>query len=72
MRTQLTLLVAFALLSADHRIGAPSPAAALPNDNREAAGRLTQGVLRVQLEAREARRAVRYCAPGVSVTRQAW
>lgn len=55
MRTQLALLVVFVLLSTGHRIGPPSPAAALPNDNREPAGRLSEGILRVRLEAREAR-----------------
>ena len=55
MRTHLTLLLSLLLLSTG-----PTPAdapaePALPNDTRAAAGRLAHGVLRVRLEAREAR-----------------
>ncbi|MGQ0714439.1 MAG: multicopper oxidase domain-containing protein [Gemmatimonadaceae bacterium] len=55
MRAPLTLLIAFLLLSAGHPAVPPATEAALPNDNRTPAGRLTNGVLRLRLEAREAR-----------------
>jgi len=55
MRAQLTLVVAFLLLSTGHRPTGGATEPALPNDNRAPAGRLTKGVLRIRLEAREAR-----------------
>ncbi len=55
MRARLTLIVAFLLLSTGHRPTGEVAEPALPNDNRAPAGRLAKGVLRIRLEAREAR-----------------
>ncbi|MGI9077478.1 MAG: multicopper oxidase domain-containing protein [Gemmatimonadaceae bacterium] len=51
MRSPLVLAVTVLAVSGGHKI--PAPEAALPNDNRLAAGRLTHGVLALRLEARQ-------------------
>jgi hypothetical protein len=50
-----TRLLSVALLAACAKTAPPDPTAIAPNDNQQAAGRLKDGVLTVELEARQGR-----------------